>query len=97
MNLIDTDSLDYYHIIRLCCYMTKPPEVDCTWPAYLLLHRPFLVYLVVEYEKAWVPCSWFNLMQVLRLSLACVLFSIGGGLGTPQSKNLQWVLYRFSA
>jgi len=38
-NLIDTDLLDYYHIMHLCSYKTKnmhytkPPEVDCARPS----------------------------------------------------------------
>jgi len=48
-NLIDTDLLDYYHIICYTVIRQKnmhhtKPEVDRAWPAYLMAHGPFLVY-----------------------------------------------------
>jgi len=33
---------------------TKSPEVDCTWPVYLMQNSPFLAHLVFANEKAWL-------------------------------------------
>ena len=56
-NLIDTDLLDYYHIMHLCSYYDNDySEVYRTrpvlWPAYLMWHGPFLVHPAFANEKA---------------------------------------------
>jgi len=46
-NLIYTDLFDWYY-----SDYTKPPEVNHTWPTYLMQCRVFLVHLVFANEKA---------------------------------------------
>ena len=59
-NLIHTELIDYYHIINApislydknYMHYTKPPEVECARPVYLMRQEPFLAHLVFVNEKA---------------------------------------------
>jgi len=65
-NLIDTDLLDYYHIINAPIWLYDKRYalqwlhkttwcrlcMACLWPAYLMWRRPFLGHVVFANEKA---------------------------------------------